>query len=227
MDTSAKTLNLQSSLKASKVEEIIYYDYHQNNITWSSLPSTPFTTTLGESLISNVNKKSSLYNLWWVGDLKFEVEFVGDEIGDENEYDLEVNDILDAPIPYFCCIHIVTIGPDGTLYCLCCGFESAGVYCEHKKSCRCCLQGTWSRSLWSLSQWCCHSIQLCLYASCLKKINIQTFEWYLPSSCKNWCQRSATFLAYSRHYSNQERDSYVDYSSVVEKLWSKLNSNWW
>ncbi len=132
MDTSAKTLNTQSSLKASEVEKIIYFDYHHKHKIWLSSPSSPFTTTFGESLIVNVNKRSSLYGLRCVGKFEFEVEFLC--VNEHNGFfEGQVDDLLDAPIPLFKRIHIVTVANDDTLFCSCCSFELGGVYCEHQK----------------------------------------------------------------------------------------------
>ncbi len=132
MDTSAKTLNTQSSLKASAVEEIIYFDYHHKHKTWSSSPSSLFTTTLGESLVVNINKRSSLYGLRCIGKFEFEIEFLCNNKG-KGFFEGQEDDVLDAPIPLFRRIHIVTVANDGILFCSCFSFESGGVYCEHQK----------------------------------------------------------------------------------------------
>ncbi|KAL7465293.1 hypothetical protein ACHAXS_005615, partial [Conticribra weissflogii] len=52
LDTAAKNLNAQSDLKAAEIEESIYYDYQRNVKHWSSHPTSPFTTTLAEGIIS-------------------------------------------------------------------------------------------------------------------------------------------------------------------------------
>ncbi len=61
LDTSSKTLNLQANLKAREVEEIIFNDYHYSDKTWSSLPTTPYTTTFAEGIINGIMKRSLLY----------------------------------------------------------------------------------------------------------------------------------------------------------------------
>ncbi len=134
MDTSAKTLNTQSSLKASEVEEIIYYDFTHNEKLWSSSPTSRYTTTLGESLIATVNKRSKLYSARRVGSYDFEVDFVGDENNEVEIYDHDGDDLLAAPLPLFRRTHKIHIDSDGVMYCGCCAFESCGIFCEHQKA---------------------------------------------------------------------------------------------
>ncbi len=45
LDTSAKTLSTQTSLKCSEVDEIIYHDFIWNNKSWSATPTAPYTTS--------------------------------------------------------------------------------------------------------------------------------------------------------------------------------------
>ncbi len=62
MDTSLKTLNIQSNLKVNKIKEIIFQDYHYCEKTWSSLPTSPYTTTVAEGIIVGVMARASLYS---------------------------------------------------------------------------------------------------------------------------------------------------------------------
>lgn len=133
MDTSAKTLDTQSSLKASEVEELIYYDYQHNKKLWSTSPSALFTTSLGESLIVTTNSQSRLYSCRRIGDAMFEIDFVGDMDNSIEKFDDQFDDILEAPIPLFSRTHIVSIENDGVMLCTCCSFESGGIYCKHLK----------------------------------------------------------------------------------------------
>ncbi len=54
MDKFAKTLNIQQDLKAAEIEEIIYYNFTHTDKRWSQLPSSPYTVSLADGLLSKM-----------------------------------------------------------------------------------------------------------------------------------------------------------------------------
>ncbi len=72
-----------------------------------------------------------LYESTFIGDGKFQVKYMGDEIrtakGDSEHY----SDFTDTPIQLFRHIRIVTIHDDGTMYCDCYHVEGKGIPCAH------------------------------------------------------------------------------------------------
>ena len=50
MDTAAKTLNLQTDVKVSEVEAMIYDDFTKTDKRWSNKPTAPYLVSFGEGL---------------------------------------------------------------------------------------------------------------------------------------------------------------------------------
>jgi hypothetical protein len=54
MDTSAKTLNLQTKMRAADIEEIIYHKANRTHKTWSHLPTSEYTVTTAEGYLRGI-----------------------------------------------------------------------------------------------------------------------------------------------------------------------------
>ena len=137
MDTSAKTLNLQSDLKAAELADIIYQDFQYKDKRWSDSATSEFVTTFCEGLLFETNDRLSLYKTVRVGLSEFEVHYTGDN--DESQSDDNSNAstkdyFSKVPIPLFSRIRNVKIGADGTAFCQCCRFECEGLFCVHHVS---------------------------------------------------------------------------------------------
>ncbi len=50
LDTSARTLNTQASLKCSEVNKFFHHDFFLKNLCWSPTSTVPCTTSFGEGL---------------------------------------------------------------------------------------------------------------------------------------------------------------------------------
>ncbi len=133
MDTSSKTLNIQSSLKVKEIEDIIYQDYHCCEKTWSSLPTSPYTTTVAEGIIVRIMSRVSLYSCKRIDLAKFQVTFESDFKKDYGSgYDIDdSSDIKTSPIPIFEKTHTVSIDLNRVMCCDCYFFENVGIFCVH------------------------------------------------------------------------------------------------
>ena len=135
MDTAAKTLNLQSHLKAAELEQMIYRDFSKPNKSWSNLPTAPHTVKFAEELIKVVEERSALYTAERVGERAFQVRFTGSDIEDDNKCSVEFENqdydsYKDVPIPIFDRIREVVIDHDGVMHCSCRRFRCRGIFCE-------------------------------------------------------------------------------------------------
>ena len=161
MDTSAKTLNIQQDLKAAEIEEMIYFDFTHTDKRWSKLPTSPYTVSLAEGLLLKMMSRIQLYESSFVGDGKFQVKYMGDEIGTAKVDSEHYSDFTDTPIPLFRRIRIVTIQDDGTMLCDCYQFEREGIPCAHQgcvaTMCyQCCGKGFVGFTYHDISvHWCC------------------------------------------------------------------------
>ena len=101
MDKFAKTLNIQQDLKAAEIEEIIYYNFTHTDKRWSQLPSSPYTVSLAEGLLSKMMSRIHLYKSPVIWDGKFQVKYTGDEIRPSKAESDQYSDFSDTPIPLF------------------------------------------------------------------------------------------------------------------------------
>ena len=139
MDTSAKTLNLQSDLKAAQLDELIYQDYLLSDKKWCTSASSSRTMTLGEGLVQEVLSRFHLYTPVRIGQRLFEVLYCDPKPASERMSssfsDIERedhDDFKNIPIPLFERVREVSIDKDGVMFCKCCRFECRGHFCEHQ-----------------------------------------------------------------------------------------------
>ena len=139
MDTSAKTLNLQSDLKAAQLDELIYKDFLLSDKKWSTSTTSSRTMTLGEGLVQEVLSRFHLYTPVRIGPCLFEVlycdptpplERMSSSFSDIEREDHD--DFKNIPIPLFQRVREVSIDKDGVMFCTCCRFECRGHFCEHQ-----------------------------------------------------------------------------------------------
>jgi len=136
LDTAAKTINIQQDLKATELKELVYADYSKRNKLWSSLPTTPYTTTIGEGLTKRVHERSYLYSGKRTGSNTLQIRFIGHDsnkhVFDESTQ-LGEDAFKNVPLPLFSRIREVFIDDEGTMYCKGgCKFECAQCFCEHQ-----------------------------------------------------------------------------------------------
>jgi len=61
LDTSANTMNIQSSIKVKECEDIIFQDATQTHKRWSDLPTSQHTTSVGEGILQGVMSRINHY----------------------------------------------------------------------------------------------------------------------------------------------------------------------
>ena len=153
LDVSASALNMQADLLAAELNTILHNEFHKNNKTWSSWPTAPYLTSHGEGLVVAEYERSSTKSPRRVGDLRFEVDFIGPprDMWDPSFKDTTTTasgtcksatshekvtniaesgkDFADVPIPLFTRTRTVTIDDSGVMFCDCCKYESRGYFC--------------------------------------------------------------------------------------------------
>ena len=152
VNTAAETLNLQTNVKVSGIEEMISNDYLNPDKRWSTNPSAPFLTSFGEGLVSAVYPRVDNYDALRVGARSFQVRYKGHEANmsayepspagmeaynefvrtlpmNENEDEEEFSHV---PIPIFERIRDVEIDEYGIMKCSCHRFECSGIFCEQQ-----------------------------------------------------------------------------------------------
>ena len=137
MDTASQAMIVHAKVLGITQEQQLYLDYHKSNKLWSTLPTSPFTTSFAEGLIMEVWKRRHLYKGTRIGDRQFQVHYMGHgRIESTGAVDCEHESRAVEPhhalIPKFDRIRTVTIEGDGTMLCSCCGFESTGIFCVHQ-----------------------------------------------------------------------------------------------
>ncbi len=75
-----------------------------------------------------------LYESISTGDGKFQVKYIGDEIGPSIIYSEHYYDFTDTPIPLFKHIRGVSVQDDGVMHCDCYQFQREGIPCAHQGS---------------------------------------------------------------------------------------------
>jgi hypothetical protein len=133
MNNSAQTLCLQSNLKACQLEEIVTNDYYKSNKLWSKSPTARHVTTYTEGFISSLYKQLNFYKSLMVGDMSFDVHYIGKDRCMEVE-DSEVYDALNTTLSLFKMIRRVNLDDDVVMYCSCQRFETTGMFCSHQDS---------------------------------------------------------------------------------------------
>ncbi len=111
LHTSSNTLNMQANIKAKEIEEIIFNDFHHSNKTWSSLPTSPYTTTVAEGITTGIMSHASLYLYKQANVDEFQVLF-DDASAVHNSSDNEIednSDIQTVPIPLFKRVHTLRV----------------------------------------------------------------------------------------------------------------------
>ncbi len=135
LDTAANNLIVQSDLKAAEIDESIYFDYQCNDKHLSSYPTSPFTITLAEGIISKKYKSAEYYDTKRVSIDTFQVAFnkIFNEVYEFDEIlESAEDDVLLAKIPFFRRVRLVTIDDNGIMKCSCCEYEVCGLFCEHQ-----------------------------------------------------------------------------------------------
>ena len=87
VNTAAETLNLQTNVKVSEIEEMISNDYLNPDKRWSTNPSAPFLTRFGAR--SAVYPRVDNYDAVRVGARSFQGCCKADEIGSDGAKELE------------------------------------------------------------------------------------------------------------------------------------------
>ncbi len=153
LDSSANTINIQISIKVQECEDIIFQDATRTHKKWSDLPTSQYTTSVGEGIIQGIMSRINHYVaklvLRQTETLTFQVCYTKTRTEDMivkelpgiisimgNDTDKEKNDSLGdnvqlSPIPIFSRIQSVTVDQTGTMSCLCKHFERIGLPCVH------------------------------------------------------------------------------------------------
>ncbi len=61
LDTSANTINIQSSIQVQECKDIIFQDATQTNKKWSDLPTSQHTTSVGEGILRGIMSRINHY----------------------------------------------------------------------------------------------------------------------------------------------------------------------
>jgi hypothetical protein len=61
LDTSANTMNIQSSIKVKECEDIIFQDATRTHKPWSDLPTSQHTTSVREGILQGVMSRINHY----------------------------------------------------------------------------------------------------------------------------------------------------------------------
>jgi hypothetical protein len=153
LDSSANTINIQSSIKVQECEDIVFQDAAWTHKKWSDLRTSQYTTSVGEGIIQGIMSRINHYVAKLVSrqteTSTFQVCYTKTRTEDMivkdlpgtisnmcNDTDKEKNDSLGdnvqlSPIPIFSRIRSVTVDQTGTILCLCMHFERIGLPCVH------------------------------------------------------------------------------------------------
>jgi hypothetical protein len=61
LDSSANTINIQSSIKVQECEDIIFQDATRTHKKWSDLPTSQHTTSVGEGILQGIISRINHY----------------------------------------------------------------------------------------------------------------------------------------------------------------------
>jgi hypothetical protein len=153
LDSFAKTMNIQSSIKVQECEEIIFQDATQTHKKWSDLPTSQHTTSVAEGILqgimSRINHHRAKLMSRQMETSTFQVCYTKTRTEDMvvkelsgtickivNDSDKEKNDSLGhnvqlSPILIFSRVCSVTVDQTGTMLCSCKHFERIGLPCVH------------------------------------------------------------------------------------------------
>lgn len=158
LNTSAKTLNLQSSLKAADLDANLHSQFVNRQKSWSNRPTSRHVTSFGEGLFVQEYVRTRHKRPRRVGPHHFQVRyepptpspvptdasFGGDVIFNQNinpgsraagEMDVDDFDCFkNVPIPLFSRVRSVTIDDDNVMHCSCKKFECRGHFCADQIS---------------------------------------------------------------------------------------------
>ena len=153
MNTSSKTLNLQSSLKATEINSVLHSEYVKRKKNWSDRPTSLHCLSFGEGLFVQQYARALFKDVRRITDRRFELRFNlkqkvlarknasfgGDVVHgglqdsvDSDAGDMDVDDFdefKNVPIPLFHRIRYVDVDKDGVMHCSCCKFERCGHFC--------------------------------------------------------------------------------------------------
>jgi hypothetical protein len=61
LDSLANKINIQTSIKVQECEEIIFQDAMRTHKKWSDLPTSQYTTSIGEVIFQGIMSRINLY----------------------------------------------------------------------------------------------------------------------------------------------------------------------
>ena len=153
VDTSAKTMNTQTSIRVHECEEIIFREANCTHKKWSNLPSSSHTVTLAEGIMAAMMSRLPFYEATLVSrnssSSAFQVissrepladpdciDYQNDEENKNSSNNTKNNlqkhtptidgEMPSSPIPLFARIRTVTVDYKGTIFCTCKHFERIG-----------------------------------------------------------------------------------------------------
>ena len=159
VDTSAKTMNTQTSIRVHECEEIIFREANCTHKKWSNLPSSSHMVTLAEGIMVAMMSWLPLYRATLVSRklstsvfqvsssrepladsdcIEYQNEQENKNISNNTENNLQNktptidDDVPSSPIPLFARIRTVTVECNGTMLCTCKHFERIGLPCVHQ-----------------------------------------------------------------------------------------------
>jgi hypothetical protein len=153
LDSSANTINIQSSIKVQECEDIIFQDATQTHKKWSNLPTSEHTTSGGEGILQGMMSKidhyvaklimrqteTSTFQVCYTKTSTEDMvvkELPGTILNMGNDTEKEKNDSMGdnaqlSPIPILSRIRSVTVDQTGTMFCSCKHFERISLPCVH------------------------------------------------------------------------------------------------
>jgi hypothetical protein len=153
VDLSAKTMNIQTSLRVAECEEFIYHDATRTHKKWSNLPTAPYTVPLAEGLLNHMMSQKDFYHAKLIASMSdrfiFQVVYNGngqEAVASRRKEENNVNDNPDCDedpmlnicddmhIPLFSRTRTVSVERNRTMFCSCYNFERVGIPCSHQAS---------------------------------------------------------------------------------------------
>jgi hypothetical protein len=154
LDSSANTINIQSSIKVQECEDIIFQDATWTHKKWSDLPTSQHTTSLGEGILQGIMSRiyhhgaklisrqirTSTFEVCYmktrtedmvVKELPGTISNMGNNDTDKEKNDSVGDNVQLSPIPIFSRIRSVTVDQTGTMLCSCKHFKRIGLPCVH------------------------------------------------------------------------------------------------
>jgi hypothetical protein len=119
LDTSANTMNIQSSIKVKECEDIISQDAIQTHKRWSDLPTSQYTTSFREGILQGIMSRINDYVAKLV-DRETETSTFQVFLLNTPTIDIEVKELpckISHPIPIFSRIRSVTVDQTRIMFC--------------------------------------------------------------------------------------------------------------